>query len=345
MKCSIVIRSYNEEKYIERLLLGIRAQSLEPHEVILVDSGSTDRTVDIALEHGVKLISIDKREFTFGRALNVGCAAATGDILVFASAHVYPSYSNWLETLVEPFCDERVVLSYGKQRGNRVSRFSERQIFSKWFPNGSVCPQRSYFCNNANCAVRRSAWEALAYDETLTGLEDLAWAREAQARGGWIAYQSEAEIIHVHEESWEKIENRYRREAIAMRTIDSHASFTWWDMLRLMVANIVADSRAAIAERAFTQELSSIVNFRFRQLWGTYKGYKGSPEISAELRQRFYFPVTAADLEAAERKLCHRRIDYDALEAEAKRRTVEFAARAVPVDTGRRSRELDRNRI
>jgi hypothetical protein len=58
------------------------------------------------------------------------------------------------ETLVAPFANERVVLSYGRQRGNSVNKFSEHELFANWFPSESVCPQRSHFCNNANCAIR-----------------------------------------------------------------------------------------------------------------------------------------------------------------------------------------------
>ncbi len=102
VKASIVIRSYNEAKHIRKLILGIRAQTLPAHEIILVDSGSTDGTPEIALAMGVQVVPIDKRQFTFGRALNLGCRHATGDILVFVSAHVYPSYDTWLATLLAP---------------------------------------------------------------------------------------------------------------------------------------------------------------------------------------------------------------------------------------------------
>src|SRR5690606_20664091 len=165
MKCSIVIRAYNEGKHIRKLLLGISQQSLQPREIILVDSGSTDDTVAIAREFGVRIVAIEKRLFTFGRALNIGCAAASGEILVFVSAHVYPRHADWLASLVAPFADPKVVLSYGKQRGNELNHYSEHQIFAKWFPSQSVSNQRSYFCNNANCAVRRSQWELRPYDE------------------------------------------------------------------------------------------------------------------------------------------------------------------------------------
>lgn len=317
MKLSIVIRAHNEAEHIARLLLGIGAQSVTPHQVILVDSGSTDETVAIAREAGAEIVRIDKAEFTFGRALNRGCAAATGDVLVFVSAHAYPVRSTWLEHLTAPFADERVVLSYGRQRGNSTNRFSEHQIFAQWFPAHSVCPQPHHFCNNANCAIRRSAWEELPYDEKLTGLEDLAWAKEARARGGWIAYVAEAEVIHVHDEPWEIIRNRYRREAMAMRAIDEHAHFTRGSLVGLLARTVVSDARAAARQGVLRQELGSIVRFRYNQLTGTYRGYNGPPEVSAQLRARFYYPgengQPLGDGEGVDEA-----IDYELLEAQAR---------------------------
>ena len=124
MKISVVIRSYNEDEHIERLLLGLEAQRVKAHEIILVDSGSTDRTVEIARRYVDEIVPIDKAEFTFGRALNRGIEAASGDICVFPSAHVYPLYDTWLEKLAAPFRDARVVLAYGRQSGNHLNKFS-----------------------------------------------------------------------------------------------------------------------------------------------------------------------------------------------------------------------------
>jgi rhamnosyltransferase len=314
-KVSIVIRAYNEAAHIEKLLVGIRAQRLAPHEIVLVDSGSTDDTVAIAERHDVRIVRISKHDFTFGRALNYGCAAASGDILVFVSAHVYPTHDIWLEKLVAPFTSEKVVLSYGKQRGDTVNKFSEHRIFAKWFPNNGAFPQRGYFCNNANCAVRKASWQNLPYNEALTGLEDLDWAKRAQAEGGWIVYEPDAKIIHVHEETWPQVQNRYRREALALRQIDEHARFTAFDFVRLLVTNVFADCRIAISERALRRELGSILRFRFHQLLGTWQGHHGPSDVSEALRQRFYYPVRSADHH--DEGVVHDRhlIDYDRVAA------------------------------
>ncbi|NMB61844.1 MAG: glycosyltransferase, partial [Chloroflexi bacterium] len=70
--CSLVIRAYNEEKHIGKLLQGIASQSIKAVQVILVDSGSTDKTVAIAQAAGAEIVHIKPGQFTFGRSLNLG---------------------------------------------------------------------------------------------------------------------------------------------------------------------------------------------------------------------------------------------------------------------------------
>jgi rhamnosyltransferase len=293
MKVSIIIRCLNEEKHIGRLLAGITEQTVDEEqvEIIVVDSGSTDATLSIASHFPVKIIHIKPEDFSFGYALNIGCAAATGDILLFASAHVYPIYHDWLELMLQPFAeDEQIGLVYGKQRGNEVTRYSEHQIFHRWFPNQSTRNQQHPFCNNANCAIRRTLWKEQPYDETLTGLEDLDWAKKMLEKGHRIAYQADAAIVHVHEETWKSVYNRYRREAIALRLIMKHETFNFLNFLSLLSKNVWSDWRQAAHDRVLLREFISIFLFRLMQFWGTYRGYKQSYLLDNQVRERFYYP-------------------------------------------------------
>ncbi|MFZ6019692.1 MAG: glycosyltransferase family 2 protein, partial [Chloroflexota bacterium] len=128
-RCSVVIRAYNEEKHIGRLLSGILQQTVREVQIILVDSGSTDATLAIASRFPVEVVHIRPQEFTFGRSLNLGIAQARADVVVMASAHVYPVYPDWLERLIEPFEDPQIAVAYGKQRGAETTQYSEHQVF------------------------------------------------------------------------------------------------------------------------------------------------------------------------------------------------------------------------
>src|SRR5262245_58301301 len=121
---SIVIRALNEADHLPALFSGLDHQNRRAEQVILVDSGSVDETAAIARAHGAQIVNIAPIDFSFGRALNLGCGQATGDVIVVVSAHVYPLDEKWLDALVAPFEDEHVGLVYGGQTGDSRSHFS-----------------------------------------------------------------------------------------------------------------------------------------------------------------------------------------------------------------------------
>jgi glycosyltransferase involved in cell wall biosynthesis len=288
-------------------------QTKKDVEIIVVDSGSRDATVRIAKQFPTKLVHIKPEDFSFGYAINVGCQAATGDILLFASAHVYPVFNDWLELMCQPFENEEVAVVYGKQRGDHRNKYSEHQVFAKWFPDVSNPNQKHPFCNNANCAVRKSLWEEQPYDESLTGLEDLDWAKKIQEKGYRVVYQADATIIHVHEETWKNVYNRYRREAIAYRLIMKNETFNIFTFIQLLISNWISDFKQALKDGVFLKEFLSIILFRWNQFYGTYRGYKQSYLMDNHVRERFYYPkgyITKID----KSKEANRKIDYSKME-------------------------------
>ncbi|MEY2470394.1 MAG: hypothetical protein QOF21_3092 [Actinomycetota bacterium] len=290
LRVSVIVRCLNEERHIGRLLEGLLEQRRPADEIVIVDSGSTDRTLEIVAQFPTKVVHIAPEDFSFGRALNIGCEAASGDLFVMVSAHVYPVFDTWLRELVAPFASPDVVLSYGRQQGDERTRYSERRIFEQWFPAESEPRQRHPFCNNANSAVRRSVWERFRWDESLTGLEDLALARQALDAGGTIAYVATAPIVHVHEEGWRQIKNRYRREAIAHKLLYDEQRMGLFEATRLALWNIGGDLVHALRHRELAHA-SGIVGFRTAQFIGSYQGFAQSGPVHAELKRRFYYPA------------------------------------------------------
>jgi glycosyltransferase involved in cell wall biosynthesis len=289
-RTSVIIRCFNEERHIGRLLSGLVRQTRPPDQIIVVDSGSTDATLAIASRFPVEIHSIEPERFSFGRSLNIGCRAGSGDLLLFASAHVYPVYDTWLTELTAPFADAEVALAYGRQEGNGQTRYSEQRVMARWFPATSVARQDHPFSNNANAAIRRSVWESQPYDEDLTGLEDLDWAKRALAAGHAISYVASAPVVHAHEESWGQIVNRYRREAIAHKRIYREQRMSAFEAVRLAIANIASDYVHAARDGVIGKNLASIPAFRAAQFLGTYRGFRQRGEASAVLRRRFYYP-------------------------------------------------------
>jgi glycosyltransferase involved in cell wall biosynthesis len=308
MTVTAVIRAHNEAEHLGRLLHGLQRQTAPVDEIVLVDSGSDDRTVQIAEDAGCRVVHIAKAEFTFGRSLNYGCDAAKSDLLLMVSAHVYPVYDTYVEHLVDAFADRDTAIAYGRQVGDHRTAFAESRIMAKWFPEHSIRNQGHPFSNNANCMVRKEIWEELRYNEQLTGLEDLDFAKRAIERGLRVDYVAEAPIVHVHEENWQTIRNRYRREAIAYKRIMHEAEFSAPEAVLLATANIASDYYHALRERKLGSNLTGIPKFRVAQFLGAVEGFR-TANVSQSLLRRFYYPTDTSRLKA--RDEIGSRIDYE----------------------------------
>lgn len=292
MKASIIIRTYNEARHLPDLLKGIQSQVVlgVETEIIVVDSGSTDGTLDIAKRFQCHIEHIRKEDFSFGRSLNLGCASASGDALVFVSGHCIPVNDSWLARIVEPLADGRAALVYGRQIGNGTSRFSECRIFDKYFPSVSQIPQEGFFCSNANAAMLRSVWQQNPFDENLTGLEDMHLAKQLDGKGMAIGYVAEAIVYHLHDETWARIKNRFEREAIAMQHIMPEVHLSLADFLRYMATSILFDFAAAVQGGKFLKYAPEIVMYRIAQYWGSYRGNHYHRKLSRQRKERYYYP-------------------------------------------------------
>jgi len=208
---SVVIRVRNAAAHMQRCLAGLERQILPPSvrlEIIVVDNGSTDESILVARRYGAKTVSVEPDEFTWGRALNMGFARATGHIVLLLSSDTYTSDSNWLCEMLKPFSDSKVAAVYGRQIPYRDAPVDERVRLKKTFPavsqrfnqNGAtVHPTgRGMIASNACAAIRRDAWEALPYDEILAGGEEGPWSYEVLRRGHAIVYQASAKVYHSH---------------------------------------------------------------------------------------------------------------------------------------------------
>ena len=295
---SVVIRTLNEERYLKELLVAIRCQARNRYDIetVIVDSGSTDQTLSIAETFGCRITTIQKSEFTFGRSLNIGCAFARGDFLVFISGHCIPVDDQWINELVTPL-EDRCAYSYGRQLGRDSTKFSECQLFKKYFPERSRLPQEGFFCNNANAALRRDVWERYRFDETLTGCEDMYLGKQLVTDGLALGYVASAPVYHIHDEHWPQVLNRYEREAVALQRILPEVTLSPWEALGYFMIGVGKDFRAATSQGVLLREWESILRFRYAQYLGAYRGNQRNRKISAAMKARYFYPrVTSMEI-------------------------------------------------
>jgi hypothetical protein len=195
-RVSVIVRTRDEERWIEPCLRMVFGQTHRNVEVVIVDNRSRDRTLERARAHPVKVVEVD--EFLPGRALNDGIRASTGEILVCLSAHCIPAGEGWLAALVAPLADPEVAGSYGRQEPLPFSSDHDKRDLLTVFGLDAKMQVRDPFFHNANSALRRTTWERFPFDETVKNLEDRVWGQAVVSAGLKIAYAPDASVYHWH---------------------------------------------------------------------------------------------------------------------------------------------------
>lgn len=206
----MIVRARNEERTLELALQSLRRQSVSL-ELIVVDSGSTDRTPDIARRVADRVIDIPAGSFTYGRALNIGARAATARFHFALSAHCAVERADWIERSLAHYRRDDVAATNGLQAGEATSA-----VFYQDAAHARANPYAG-FSNHAS-SWRASVWERFPFDEQLEYAEDKEWALRVLDAGWVIAFDPalDVDLSHV----WRGgLVDHYRRRKKAARAI------------------------------------------------------------------------------------------------------------------------------
>jgi rhamnosyltransferase len=192
---SIVVRTKDEAASIGRLLDLLDGQRVDgPVETIVVDSGSRDGTPAIARGRVDRLIEIPAHSFTFGRALNLGAAAASAPVIVALSAHAFPLDEGWLARLIACFADERVACA-----GGAVSGPDHAPVSGPIVQDLALARTNPFWgYSNAAGGFRADLWRQRPFLEDLPGTEDKEWAWHWLSRGKLVVLDPALVVDHDH---------------------------------------------------------------------------------------------------------------------------------------------------
>lgn len=202
---SFVIRTKNEEKYFTEVLLSIFGQKTsEKIEVIVVDSGSSDNTLNIAEKFHCKIIKIPPESFTWGYALNIGISNAAGDIIGIVSGHCILSDEFFIKNSISILNeDENIMAVYGQQKPlQKMDPFEEVDLFCN-YPQKSLVKfdknvDKTIGVSNACCVLKYKAWKMQKYDDKVQSCEDGIWSEQMMKKGCILAYSSRFGVFHSH---------------------------------------------------------------------------------------------------------------------------------------------------
>ncbi len=195
-KVSIIIRTKNEEQWIEICVKKIFEQTYKNFEIIIVDNYSTDKTLSKVKKFKLKTIKIKK--FLPGKAINLGIKHSSGDYIVCLSAHCIPVNKKWLKNLVKDLSKKDVAAVYGKQSPLPYSNPLDKRDLYNTFGLEKRIQKKDTFFHNANSAFSKKTWKKNKFDEKILHIEDRIWAHEIIKLGKKIIYEPTAEVYHWH---------------------------------------------------------------------------------------------------------------------------------------------------
>ena len=197
-KVSIIIRTYNEERWISHCLNMIFNQDFDNFEVVIVDNNSTDHTIEVAKRYPIdNVVFIDR--FMPGKALNDGIRASNGEYIVCISAHCIPKSKQWLKNLHNNFNGNKKLAGvYGRQLPLSYTGDKDKRDLLITFGRDRKVQVKDYFFHNANSILPRAIWEEFPFDEESTNIEDRIWGKQIIEAGYEIVYDPSAPVYHYH---------------------------------------------------------------------------------------------------------------------------------------------------
>ena len=206
---TVIIPTYNAATYLPALLKSLRDQTM-PHQLIVIDSDSTDNTREIVSREKALLIVINKGEFNHGATRNLGLESAESEVVIFMTQDALPASIHTLEYLVNALCaQDNIAIAYGRQLP-----YPQTKIFGRFarlinYPAQSIVKTKALIpklgiktcsCSNSFAAYRKTDLRSVGAfpSNTILG-EDVSVAARLILQGKGVAYSAEAQVFHSHD--------------------------------------------------------------------------------------------------------------------------------------------------
>ena len=248
---SVIVRCLDSERTIAATFEAIRGQTIEA-EIVVVDSGSRDRTLEIAEHWGDRIVELSAAEFSYGRALNRGAQAASGKVHFALSAHCVPLRRDWIERSLEHYENAAVGATNGAGpvpgHGWLGRDPDAGDVFLQDYGHARAHPYWG-FSNHAS-SWRATVWAEHRFDERLPAAEDKEWALRVTAAGWLIAYDPALAVDQAH--AWRSAPafyQRRRKEARAIASFADVAPYRLRDLRRDWWRDVPDDRHTALFHR------------------------------------------------------------------------------------------------
>jgi cellulose synthase/poly-beta-1,6-N-acetylglucosamine synthase-like glycosyltransferase len=236
-KVSVYIPAYNVAEFLSRAIEGVLAQTVPADEILVIDDGSRDATVEIAQRFEQVTLVRHPQNRGLGAARNTAFRTARNELVASLDADCVPDPA-WLRGLVRHFDDRRLAGVGGRLvEGNKntvADRWREAHMAQHWGEEPLRNPKFLFGCNNL---FRKSLVQAAGgYDEAMrTNGEDTEMSRRLREAGWDLLYDPEPLVVHLRHDTVRSILDTYWRwwrfgvraysNGVRLRSVVGHALF------------------------------------------------------------------------------------------------------------------------
>lgn len=293
---SIIILAKNEEKNLRRLLPRLREQKFPgKKEILVVDSGSTDDSLNYLKSQLVKVLQIPPEKFGHGKTRNFAAQRAKGEILVFISPDALPKNKNWLENLIKPLEKSKTAGVFGRQVAWVEAAAEVKFFYQEVYPaKGRILAQKDAFefsfnhllFSNVNSAIKKSVWEKINFANRAFMSEDQLWAHKVLKQGWQIIYEPEAAVYHSHDYSLLYLVKRHAASGYSLKEIPTAS---WLTLFCRGISFLVKEIKFLIKKKYYFATLRVVLREFIRAISWTLGREAGV--LPEDLRKKLLFPA------------------------------------------------------
>jgi len=280
-KVTVIVRTFNVEWVIDQALAALMKQKGVEIELMIVDSGSTDATLDMIDPYPHTFIEIEPGTYFPGKVLNRAVEESKTDLIVFINSDVVLLDEYAILKLINPLEETMTAASFGRQIVRPEADLWVRHDYERAFPNTKDKPYWMHF-SLPIAAMKRSAWKMQAFYTDAWGSEDTHWAVQIKNKGYNIAYVKDAIAMHSHNYTLKQLASRRRIEGEADVYIYPEKSVSLFSTLLSFAASSMRESWYYLNNNRIVGIPYLLLN-RIVYSWNYYKGFKHSSRIKSPI--------------------------------------------------------------
>jgi len=274
---SIIMRSFNEAWALRQTLPVLAAQEYRNWELIVIDSGSTDGSVELLEKANPRhLVRIRPQDYNPSRVMNYGMSLARSEFGIFLNADATPADSHWLRPLVAALQDPQAAAVFGKQIPRPNCRAVYAHDYQRCFGEARESAEWDHFFSMVSSGLPKEIWSKRGFLEKMQYSEDDEYTRWCRAQGYKVVYCPESVVVHSHNYTPGQAYKRSFGEARALAAVWEYdpSSVTWWKTFCMGWLTDLGRDLAYCTRRRRLHEFPHAAGIRFQQRRARVAGFR-----------------------------------------------------------------------